>query len=122
MSRAFAISLKRPHEQLGLPMPIARRLTDIQSSTWIALMVGLIVACVGIYIYQVNVTASKGFELRQLEKKVDHLQDSVSSLNYKVTQLKSIHSLETQIQGMGYVPLTNVHYLKLAPAQVAARK
>ena len=121
MSRSFAISLKRPHEQLGLPMPIARRLADVHNGTWMTGMIIALIACVGLYIYQVNVAASKSFELRQLEKQVERLQDTVASLEYKVTELKSIHSLEERIQGMGYVPLANVRYLDVSP-QVAAKK
>lgn len=120
MSRTLAISLKRPHEQLGLPMPITRRLADVQSGTWMALLIGGIIACAGVYIYQVNAAASKSFELRQLEKKVERLQDSVSSLDYKITELRSIHSLETRIEGLGYVPATNVRYLEVS--SVTARK
>jgi hypothetical protein len=53
---------------------------------------------------------------------VERLQDTVASLDYKVTELNSIHVLETRIQGMGYVPLTNVRYLKGGAGQVAVRK
>ncbi len=122
MSRAFALSLKRPHEQLGLPMPLARRLADVDRGTWMALVIGSVIACVGVYVYQVNASAGKSFELRQLERQVDRLQDTVSSLDYKVTELQSIHTLQNQIAGMGYIPLSNVHYLDIQAGQIAVRK
>lgn len=122
MSRPLAISLKRPHEQFALPVPFARRLADIQRGTWLAVMGGCLVACMAVYIYQVNTQASKSFELRRLEKRVERLQDTVASLDYKVTELNSIHALEQRIQGMGYVPLTNVRYLPSVAGQVAVRK
>ncbi len=112
MPRPFAISLKRPHEHLGLPVPMARRLADVDRGTWLALMIGLVVTALGVYIYQVNESAGKSFELRQLERKVDRLQDTVSALDYKATELTSIHALQGRVAGMGYVPLTNVHYLE----------
>ena len=121
MSRPLAISLKRPHEQFALPMPLARRLADIKSGTLLAVLVGAIIACMGVYIYQVTSQANKSFELRRLEKRVERLQDTVASLDYKVTELNSIHTLETQIQGLGYVPLTNVRYLQGSAAQLAVR-
>lgn len=122
MSRTLAISLKRPHEQFDLPMPIARRMADIQNGTWITLMFTALITCVGMYIYQVNAAASKSFELRQLEKQVERLQDTVSSLDYQITELKSIHSLEERVRGLGYVPLNSVRYLSAPSGQVAARK
>ena len=122
MSRTLALSLERPHEQLGLPMPIIRRAADIKQGTWTALMMGSVIACMGVYIYQVNASASKSFELRQLEKQVDRLQDTVASLDYKITELKSIHALEVQIVGMGYVPLSNVRYLDPSAEHIAVRK
>lgn len=121
MSRTLAISLKRPHEHLGLPMPMTRRLADVQSGTWMALLIGGIIACAGVYIYQVNAAASKSFEMRQLEKQAERLQDTVSSLDYKITELRSMHALEGRIQGLGYVPASDVRYLEVS-STVAARK
>ncbi len=121
MSRPLAISLKRPHEQFALPMPFARRLADVKRGTIFAAMIGCMAACMGVYIYQVTTQASQSFELRQLEKQVERLNDTVASLDYKVTELNSIHALETRIQGMGYVPLSNIRYLQ-GPGQVAVRK
>lgn len=122
MSRALAISLKRPHEQLGLPMPFARRLADIKNGTWMACMVVGVLVCVGLYVYQVNAAASKSFELRRLEKQVERLQDAVSSLDYKITELQSISSLDQRVQGMGYIPLTQVQYISVQTARAGKQK
>jgi hypothetical protein len=121
MSRTLAISLKRPHEQLGLPISTARRLASIERGTWMAIMVAGVCACTGLYIYQVNAAASKSFALRQLEQRIEHLQDTVSSLDYKVTESTSIHFLEARIAGMGYIPLTPARYLEGDESQVAQK-
>ncbi len=119
MSRAFAISLKRPHEQLGLPMPMVRRLANVERGTWMALIIGGVMACIGMYVYQVNAAASKSFELRELEQQVERLKDTVGALDYKVTERTSIHALQGNVVGMGYIPLTQVRYLEAAKTPVA---
>lgn len=122
MSRSLTISLKRPHEYLGLPMPMMRRFADRQNSTWIVFLLVALLACVAVYVYQVNAAASKSFELRLLEKRVERLQDTVASLHDHMTELKSIHSLEERIQGMGYVSMMHVRYIDTGLEQLAARQ
>ncbi|GEM_PF-1134950 len=111
MARTFAFTLKRPHEHLGLPMPVGRRLFEMSRETWLACMGTILLSLMGLYMYQVNTVANKSFRLRALEKRSERLQENISSLENRMEEKQSIRALEEQMSGLGYVPVARVEFL-----------
>lgn len=114
--------MKRPHEVLGLPLPIGRRMSEIGKGTWIACIGIFVLFCVSVYVYQVSQAASKGFALRALEKQRDHLQETIGVLESRTAQMQSLRSMEEQMKGRGYVTVNHPLYLDVSRASYMLAK
>jgi len=122
MSHAHALTLKRPHIALNLPLPIGRRLGTLGKGTWVALMAILTLVCSGAYVYQVNLGATKSYQLRNLETQRDRLQETVSSLETKIAEMRSMKTMQERIQGLGYIPIETPQFLDTARNAYALAK
>jgi len=111
MSHAHILTMKRPHEALGLPVPIGRRLTNLGKGSWVIFLGSLSVFCVGLYVFQISQTAAKGYALRDLEKQQEYLQESVSALEAQAAELQSMNALQERVKGLGYVPVQHMEYV-----------
>ncbi len=111
MNRSFSMTMKRPQEALQIPLPIGRRLGDFSKGAWFAVMASASVACIGVYMFQVNKAAGKGYELRTLDRKIETLKETVASLEDQSATLRSVHALETRVTGMGYVPVGRMEFI-----------
>ena len=71
----------------------------------------LSVFCVGVYVYQVSLAAPKGYEMRNLEKQREVLEESVSALEAQVAAQQSMNALQDRVKGLGYVPVDRMEYI-----------
>ena len=79
------------------------------------------IATLGIfYIFEVNSNATKGFEIRLLEKKVQELKDSQERLKIREAELKSMYNIEERTKNLNMVAPKDVSYLTL-PGNVAMK-
>jgi hypothetical protein len=111
MSRTFAMTMARPHERLGLPQPLGRRIPAgvVGWNVLIAIvMLGLIVG----YVVQVNRAAARGFKLRDMEKRVEALTTEVTSFDDRVSQLSSIQALSERATMLGFVPIDRLEFVR----------
>ena len=106
MSRPFILSLKHPHEQFGLPMSFGRKLGASGRVASIVLLGAAILFCLGVYIYQVNAAASKGFQLRALEKQLETVRESVALLEDQVALSRRWTRLRYVLRVWGMLLLT----------------
>lgn len=120
MSRALALAMTRPHERLGLPQPIGRRLPRGLAG-WNLLVAAAMLACVVGYVVQVNCAAARGFNLRDVEKKVDTFQSDVMALEDNVAILSSVQSLSERAAALGFVPADRLEYVNPAGKAYAMR-
>lgn len=112
MQHTLAFSLmKRPHESLGLTLPIGRKMSHARQTIIVMVIATLSSLCVGVYIYTVNATASKGFALRSAEKRAEQLQERISVLEETAAHLQSIQVLQDKMRGMGYIAVDQVEYI-----------
>lgn len=118
MSRALALAMTRPHERLGLPVPLGRRLPQGVVG-WNIMVASLTVVLSFVYIVQVNRAASQGFNLRDMEKKVEALQTDVMSLEDKVATLSSVKSLSDHASQLGFVSVDRLEFVNPASRSYA---
>lgn len=122
MSRTLVLSMKRPHEQFGLPMSFGRKLGASGQMAWVSLLVLATLLCVGFYIYQVNAAATKGFELRALEKRLESVRETVASLEDQAASLQTMDVLKVRVSGLGYVPADQLEFVDVTRSAYALAK
>ncbi len=113
--------MHRPYEQLGLPTSFARRFETAKPALWLSIVGLCAVSCLGFYLYEVNETASKGFELRALEKRLERARASVLSYEDQAAQLQAVASLQEKIGALGYVPVDQMEFIDPVTGGVAMR-
>ncbi len=118
MPHAYALSMTRPHETLGLPTPIARRLPR-GISAWNMMLLALSVACAIAYIFFVSTAATKSYARRDLELRVDALKNETLQLQDTVVTQSSLQVLSERATELGFVPVERVAYLETSRPTVA---
>ena len=121
MSRAYAFAMTRPHERLQLPMPFGRRLPQ-GIAGWNILVAVALASLVIIYVVQVNRAASRGFQLRNVEKKVDALHIEVTDLEDKVATLSSVQSMSARADALGFVSIDHLEFVNPASRSYAVAR
>ena len=114
--------MHRPYEQLGLPTSFAKRLETAKPMLWLSVVGVCAIGCLGFYLYEVNKTSSKGFELRTLEKRLEQARASVLSYEDQAAQLQAVSSLQEKIGALGYVPVDQMEFIDPAASGVAVAK
>lgn len=110
MPSAFALTMTKPHETLGLPQPLSRRLPQ-GITAWNLIFAGLTLALVVGYVVQVNVATSKGYSLRTVEKKVDGLKTDTLVLQDKIASMSSMKALTDRALENGFVSVDQVEFV-----------
>ncbi len=104
----------RPHEALGLPQPIGRKLPR-GLVAWNLAIAALTIACSVVYVIVVNAAASKGYDLSKAESRVDSLNIDAMALQNKAAAMSSIQQLTGEASQLGFVAVDKVEYVN--PAQ-----
>lgn len=110
MAHPFALSMTRPHEALGLPQPLGRRLPQGIVAWNIAISVASVIVVLA-YIVMVNATASKGYALRTSEKRMTALKTETEILQNALVAASSMHHLQEQASALGLVVSEGVTYV-----------
>lgn len=110
MPNAFAVTMTRPHEALGLPQPFARRLPQgIVAWNLVALCATVLLSV--LYVVQVNMAAAKGYALRDVQAKVDALSTENLKLQDKIATLSSLQSVSMRATELGFQPVDRLEFL-----------
>lgn len=84
------------------------------------LLVVLICVLGVFYIFEVNNLATKGYEIRELEKKVQDLKDKNEKLKIREAELRSIYNIESKMEELNMTVPKDVSYFTL-PGNVAMK-
>lgn len=118
MPHVFALGMTRPHEALGLPQPIGRRLPQgIVAWNLLFLVLTLVFGCM--YIVQVNRATAKGYALRAVEKRVESLQTEQVLLQDKIANVSSLQSLTTKAAELGFHPAEGLEFVNIVGSSYA---
>ncbi len=121
MSHDFAMTMKQPHVTLGLHQPIGRRLPQ-GILAWNIGLSALTIVLSCFYIVQISFAMSKGYALRDVEKKIDRLKTETMTLQDKVATLSSMQALNTRATELGFVPVDRLEYVTPAASAFALAK
>lgn len=121
MSRTLALAMTKPHERLGLAQPLGRRLPHGLLG-WNMLVFAVTLTFVVAYVVQVNRAASRGFNLRDMEKKVEALSADVMQLEDKVAKLSSVQTMSDNAVSLGFVPVDRLEFANPAVGAYAMAK
>jgi hypothetical protein len=121
-SRAYALTMTKPHEKMGLPVPLIRQLTQHVPIFWTLLAWVMIVGCMLTYAGLITASSARGFQLRDAENRLDRLQSQARSLEMDVARASSIGTLADRAQSMGFVAVSNVEVINTAAGSYAFAK
>lgn len=65
-----------------------------------------------LYFMQINNLATKGYEIKILEKRIAELKESQERLDLESASLQSVQRIEESVQNLNLVPSLNVKYPK----------
>lgn len=102
--------MTRPYEALGMPKPLGRKLPH-GITGWNLLIGGITGAFCVLYVFQVNVAATKSYELREAEKRVTELKTETMVLQNKLAETSSLQLLVARATEQGLMPEDRVAYV-----------
>jgi len=76
------------------------------------LIVALLLVCGAIYLYSINSSAVKGYQVRQVEKEIQELEKQNEDLKIREAELKSLYHVEESSKNMNMEDLKNISYIE----------
>src|SRR3989338_2717441 len=76
-------------------------------------LIGLCFLFATLYIWQVNVASTHGYQMRDLEVAIDDMRRENQQLQFEVSSLQSIDSVTARVQMLGLTKADNVRYVKV---------
>lgn len=73
-----------------------------------------------LYIFEVNNAATKGFDIRNMEKTIQELKDSNEKLRIREAELRSMYNIEGKTKDLNMTAPKDVSYLTL-PGNMAMK-
>jgi hypothetical protein len=108
MYRAYALTMTRPHEKLGIPQSASRQLALHAPAAWTAFLGVIAVAVVVTYIATIAMSSARGFQLRDAQNRMDRLQSEARQLETDVARASSVGSLANRASGLGFVAVDRI--------------
>jgi hypothetical protein len=73
------------------------------------------------YIWQVTSAAGSGYEMRDLQTKVENLRVDIQKLDVNLASNNALTNLRKRVQTIGMAPVTNIFYIESGATVVAKR-
>lgn len=88
----------------------------------VAALLAVLILVLGFsYLTQTNKTVTKGYQIRELEQKLDQLQEKNEKLNLEYIELQSMANITKQVSNMNLVAEGQVEIISSLGSQVALR-
>lgn len=85
---------------------------EIRLMAWVFLLAGVLASLGVFYLYQVNDSATKGFEIKKLESGITSLENENKNLKIKETELRSMSNIEKNIGELNLVSSYKINYVE----------
>ncbi len=95
-----------------------KRKTNIEKTTIkgfinpVVLVVILLFIAGAIYLYSINSSATKGYQVKQVEKEIQDLEKENENLKIKEAELKSLYHIEESSKNLNMEDLKDVSYIE----------
>lgn len=84
----------------------------LKEANWLKVLLFSAIFIIGsLYIWQVNVSATRGFAMRDLDREIEILKTQNDRLQMDVAKLQSIDSVTTRSQMLGLVKIDVIDYV-----------
>ncbi len=108
MSRAYALTMTRPHERFGLAQPFGRQLAQHPYVGWYVALWAVALVFAFTYMSFMITASAKGFQLRDVERRLERLQTEARALETEVATKSSIQQLSNRASQLGFVPVQQI--------------
>ncbi|OGY43385.1 MAG: hypothetical protein A2729_04390 [Candidatus Buchananbacteria bacterium RIFCSPHIGHO2_01_FULL_39_14] len=71
------------------------------------------------YLIQVNALATKGYQIKELEKKLNELNQASADLELEALSLQSMTQVKEKVEHLGMVTVSESDYLSMTPVAIA---
>ncbi|KKU08978.1 MAG: hypothetical protein UX09_C0007G0004 [Candidatus Uhrbacteria bacterium GW2011_GWE2_45_35] len=90
---------------------------------WVNLCLFLVVvSCSLVYVVQVNTSATKGYQIRDLETAINQLQLDNQSMQVKISEIRSMKNIAAKVPMLGMVKAETPVYLSSFPSTVSLNR
>ena len=94
----------------------------IATPVYLNIVIVVCIAVVGLfYLLEVNQATTKGYKMRDLEKKIQQVEDANNKLELEVTELQALNNIQERVKSLGMVPTDKVKYIKTPDSSVAVK-
>ena len=113
------IQMKKKAERSERRFGFAKSEMTISGKTKIGLVAGVFLlvltvsVCGALYLYQVNDIATKGYEIREMEKRIQDLDRESKKLQIKEVELKSMYNIEKSMENSNLVTSSDITYVEI---------
>ncbi|OGL63383.1 hypothetical protein A3C09_04295 [Candidatus Uhrbacteria bacterium RIFCSPHIGHO2_02_FULL_47_44] len=111
---SFVSHTSRPFRVNAIPLWITTNVTRVNMVTFAV----LIIVCLA-YIVQVNNTASKGYQIRDLENTIHHLTVANQQSELEIREAQSLNTIQRSVKMIGMVPAEQAVYVDARGGSVA---
>ncbi len=113
MSKFFYLGKKsRPKPCHKIKMKINIKVLNI-------IVVGLVAFSGVAYLIQMNSLATKGYKIRELETKIEGLNQESKNLELQVLELQSMDNIKNKVSQLNMVAIGKIDYLMPTPVALA---
>jgi cell division protein FtsL len=110
MGKHFALTLQLPRYQSERKnKPNTLTLENHNYGLLIVAVAGFLVLA---YLVQVNSFSTKGYEIRNAQKKIDQLRNDQRALEVQSAELQSLQRIQSQPAVLNMVPVSSISYVQ----------
>ncbi len=120
-TRAYALTMTKPHERLGMAQPFVRQLAQNTPLLWEALIWTMIFGFALTYIGFITASSARGFQLRDAEQRLERLQSEARALEMDVARVSSIDAMANRAEDLGFVAVKQIDAVDVSHSYALAR-
>ena len=90
-----------------------KAVSKLGSASYVFALIFAVISAGAFYLYQVNDLATKGYEIKEIENRINELQKESKKMKIKEVELRSMYNIEKATENLDLVNASNVSYLEM---------